>query len=228
MNRLPWLMLWREARFSWKRQVFFAFCVAVGVGGLVAVKSFGLSVEARMRLEARALLAADLVLSSARPFTEAEWKALRDLETRGARVSLSREFVSMATVPGKTATRLVDVRAVDARYPFYGLVITGSGRPLDGLLAEDAAIVHPSVLIYLDLKVGDALLIGGKAFRIVDELIKEPDTVQLFSYAPRVILSAKGGEATGLIREDSLVRYRALVKLPETLPAAQVSAELKK
>jgi putative ABC transport system permease protein len=228
MNRLPWLMLLREARFSWKRQLFFAFCVAVGVGGLVAVKSFGLSVEARMRLEARALLAADLVLSSARPFTEAEWKALRGLEARGASISLSREFVSMATVPGKTATRLVDVRAVDARYPFYGRVVTGSGRLFEGLLTEDAAIVHPSVLIYLDLKVGDALLIGGKSFRIVDELIKEPDTVQLFSYAPRVILSDKGGEATGLIREDSLVRYRALVKLPETLPAAQVSEELKK
>ena len=222
-----WAMFWREARFTWRRQLFFAFCVAVGVGGLVAVKSFGLSIEKRMRLEARALMAADLVMSSSRPLIEAEQQALHDLESRGAHVVMSREFVSMASTADGSATRLVDVRAVGEDYPFYGKVITGSGRPLRETLRDDAVLVHPSVLIHLNVSVGDTLLIGGKAFRIADELIKEPDTVQLFSYAPRALLTGRGGESTGLIREDSLVRYSALVKLPPDLPAAQAAAELK-
>ena len=81
MIRFVWSMFWRESRFSWKRQVFFVFCIAVGVGGLVAVKSFSYGIESKMRDEARNLMAADLILTSNRPFVAAERAALAALES---------------------------------------------------------------------------------------------------------------------------------------------------
>lgn len=222
--RFPLWMVWRESRFSWRRQLFFAACIALGVGGLVAVKSFGLGIEARMQGEARTLLAADLVLASAREFTAEEREALAELEARGARITISREFVSMASTRANDSTRLVNVRAVGSDYPFYGQVVTASGRPLRELLTDDTVLAHGAVLIHLGLAVGDTLYIGEKGFRIADELIREPDTVQFFGFAPRVLVTEAGGDATRLIREKSLVRYRAMVQLPpgsDALAAAE-------
>ena len=227
MIRFVWSMFWRESRFSWKRQVFFVFCIAVGVGGLVAVKSFSYGIESKMRDEARNLMAADLILTSNRPFVAAERAALAELESEGAAITLSREFVSMAMAPATGDTRMVDVRAVGDGYPFYGEVLTASGRPFRELLQPGSVLVHSSILIHLGLQIGDTLRIGSADFRIGGELIREPDTVSMFSFAPRVLMTDAGGEATGLIRPDGLVRYRAMVKLPPDADSPTVAAALR-
>ncbi|MDH4224254.1 MAG: FtsX-like permease family protein [Deltaproteobacteria bacterium] len=226
MSRFVWAMLLREIRSSWKRMAFLSLAVAAGVGGLVAVRAFGLALDGQMVAEARSLMAADMVMASTRPFVPREQAALDDLQRRGAQVVISREFVSMArTAKG---TKLVEVRTVDPGYPFYGRVETGSGRPLWESLNQNTLVANRSLLLHLGLRVGDEIRLGNGRFRVADELIREPDgAVQLFSLGPKVILTTGGGEATGLIQPGSMVRYRALIKLPPKMDPLLAADRLK-
>ncbi|HQZ39803.1 MAG TPA: hypothetical protein PLH72_12270, partial [Vicinamibacterales bacterium] len=62
-------MIGREFRSSWRRLLFFFVCIAVGVGAIVALRSVIQSVRQTFAGEARALITADAIVSSNRPFT---------------------------------------------------------------------------------------------------------------------------------------------------------------
>lgn len=234
-------MVWRETRSAWRRLLFFVFCIAFGVGGLIAVKSFGDLMERAILLEARTLSAADLTVRNNRPFGDEEIAALKELRQGGAEVARTAQFVAMtrkldaanedasaADSMDSNRVRLVEVRAVEPGYPFYGEVITGSGGKLGDLLNDNTALVDPALLIYLDISVGDVLRIGSKAFTIADTVIKEPDgTIQLFRLGPRVMLTMAGAMATGLIVPTSRVRYSALVKLHPAQNLSEIVTSLR-
>src|SRR6476620_11043697 len=63
-------MAGREIRSSWQRLLFFFVCIAVGVAAIVALRSVIQSVRAVVNTEARALVGADVVMS-----TNREWPA---------------------------------------------------------------------------------------------------------------------------------------------------------
>ena len=58
----------RETRSAWKRLVFFFVCIAIGVGAIVALRSVIQSVRGVLSTEARTLIAADILLSTDRPW----------------------------------------------------------------------------------------------------------------------------------------------------------------
>ena len=60
-------MAGREMRASWRRLVFFFLCISLGVGSIVTLRSVIQSVRQVFAGEARALLGADLVVSTNRP-----------------------------------------------------------------------------------------------------------------------------------------------------------------
>jgi putative ABC transport system permease protein len=58
----------RETRSAWKRLIFFFVCIAVGVGAIVALRSVIQSVRQVLAGEARTLIAADVLITSDRPW----------------------------------------------------------------------------------------------------------------------------------------------------------------
>ena len=64
-------MALREVRASWRRLLFFFVCIAIGVASIVAIRSVIQSVGMVLTSEARALLAADMMVRSNSPFTPA-------------------------------------------------------------------------------------------------------------------------------------------------------------
>src|ERR1700752_4901159 len=58
----------RETRSAWKRLVFFFVCIAIGVGAIVALRSVIQSVRQVLTAEARSLMAADIFISTDRPW----------------------------------------------------------------------------------------------------------------------------------------------------------------
>ena len=64
-------MVGREMRASWRRLLFFFLCIAIGVGAIVALRSVIQSVRGVLAREARALIAADVVVQSTRPWDAA-------------------------------------------------------------------------------------------------------------------------------------------------------------
>ncbi len=223
----------RDFRGQRWRLIFFVACLAVGVAAVVAVSGLAQSFEKTLRGEARQLLAADLTVEGWRPVSEAI--EARVAKVPGVQIAHVAEMVGLAAAPprdGKPGpSRLVELKVVDGRYPFYGEVkLEPPGRLGDELDAE-SAVAQPDLLRALSLQVGDKLLVGGAEFVLKSQVVNEPDRMGgAFSLGPRLFLTHEGLERTRLVGRGSRVEHRLLVKMPETTPPrdlAALAAELK-
>ena len=227
MTGFPARMAWRETRGAARHVALVVGCIALGVGALVGVGSFADGLERTLGREAKALLGGDLELRTVRPLDAGAEAALDRLRARGASVTRVRELVGMARDPSGGRTLLVEVKAVDAGYPFYGRVDTDPARPLPELLGGDGVVVHEDLLARLGLRAGDAVLIGVGRFTIAGVLRREPDrSPGALALGPRVLVASSALERTGLVQLGSRIRHRTLVRLPEVLPARAIRAAL--
>jgi putative ABC transport system permease protein len=212
-------MALREIRASWKRLLFFFVCIAIGVGSIVALRSVIQSVRTALSREARALLAADLVISSNNPWTA----VVRDTvaaERRRGRVIGQMESVELVTMvrpadPGRTGSRIVELRAVQGSFPFYGELTLRTGTYSHRLLQGHGVLVRPELLAQFGLRPGDSILIGREPFQIRGVIVSEPGRrLGAFSLGPRVIIDHAELASTGLLSFGSRANYQLLVKVP--------------
>ena len=214
-------MAGRELRASWRRLVFFFVCVAVGVGAIVALRSLIQSVGATMTAETRALTAADILITSGQPWSD-EVLAIIDATLAGepelARTS-SVEIASMARPADepKAIARVVELRGVQAAFPFYGKFVLQDDMPYHhGLLAGGGALVRPELLTQLDVAVGDQIIIGEGTFEIRGVILREPGgQLGAFSFGPRVLVDHDDLLATGLLGVGTRAERQLLVQVPE-------------
>ena len=127
---------------------------------------------------------------------------------------LFRSFSETATLRSiarrldETDQALVELKAVDDQYPLVGdLKLAGSENPRTAF--SRGVIVDPLLLQRLSLKIGDRLRIGAGEFLISAELQAEPDGLaDRVAYGPRIFLSLKDLDLTGLVQPGSLIRWR--------------------
>ncbi len=171
------VMALREIRASWKRLLFFFICIAIGVGSIVALRSVIQSVRAALARETRTLIASDILITSNTPVPD-EIRALVAREAQAGRVSQTTDAVEIATMvrpaDGRPAARMVELRAVQAGFPFYGTLTLRDGAYAHDRLTGRGALVRPELLAQLDLKVGDRILIGTQPFEIRGVIATEP------------------------------------------------------
>jgi putative ABC transport system permease protein len=217
------LMAWREIRASWRRLIFFFVCVAIGVGAIVALRSMIQTVRGGLTRESRALIAADVAIGTNRPWTP---EVRADLEKRfaAAPIVARQETIEAATMvrppdgKGAPVARMVELRGVEAGFPFYGKVLLQDGREFShALLANHGALVRPELLSQLGLTVGDPLLIGGVPFTIRGVISQEPGRrVGAFSFGSRVLVDLDDLRKTGLISFGSRASYQILLQMDES------------
>lgn len=207
----------RELRSSWRRLALHMSAIALGVAALVAINSFRDAVERSLAEEGKALLGADVRLEASFPLSEGEvGAALDSMRALGVDVAEVTRLASMVrAVPGGEV-RLLQVRAVEPGYPFYGDVDTEPAGlwPLEP--AEARALVDPAVLIQLGLEVGDTLAIGEGRFAIagtVDDLAG--DVGIQTAIGPRVYIPRARLAETGLLGLGSLVEHQAYLRAPD-------------
>ncbi len=211
----------REARAGRRQTALYAGAISVGVAALVAITSFRSDVTATLHEESRALMGADVELSSRTPFDTTVAGLLDSLRHTGRRVASVTSFSSMVLAPRTGATRLVDVRAVAGGYPFYGAITTLPADRWTRLGDGRHALVDPGVLLYLGIDVGDTIRLGEAAFRIDGTLERVPGEIGLqAAFAPRVYISEQFLDETNLLRFGSLARYAALLELPDPATAS--------
>lgn len=206
-----WRMAWRDSRNSRRRLIVFSSSIVLGIGALVAVASFGKNLEAAIELQAKGLLGADLVLGSRQAFGDAEKKLFGEL---GGRQASEISFSSMIRFPATDGSRLVQVRALEGPFPFYGSIETDPPNAAQEFRAG-GALVEEGVLIQYGAKVGDVVRIGDLTTKVVGSLKKVPgETVVFATIAPRVYLSLGEVERAKLIRDGSLARYKTFFQFP--------------
>ncbi len=204
-------MAWRESRSSRRRLLLFGAAVSIGVATLVALASFTANLQEAVHRQARELLGADYMLSSARPFSPPIEALLDSLRRAGAVVARRTELNSMAYVRNREATRLVDVRGVGGGFPFYGRAGTSPPDRWGMLETSRVALVDTSLLVQLGAQVGDTLVLGRESFPIAAVASDVPGGIE--GFVPRVYVPVGSVASTGLVVFGSRVTYQALLKL---------------
>ena len=214
---LAWRQTLRDLRAGELRLLLVA--VTLAVAALTAVGFFADRLERGLGRDARQLLGGDAIVASDRAMPS---DFIDEARRRGLSVATTTTFPSMGRAPDDkgAATRLVAVKAVSDAYPLRGrlkLRRDSGGAELDAAGAPEpgTAWVDESLLGALQLKVGDALLLGDAALKITRLIAIEPDRGAGFmSFAPRVMLGHADLAATGLVQPASRVTFRLAVASP--------------
>ena len=235
-------LAWRDLRSSWRHFIYFLACIALGVGAVVGMSLFSANVERAVLKEARGLLGGDLEIRLSRPLGGSGSAVLTELASRNIVATRVNELVAMVArvdraQGGTDVTQLVELKAVEPRYPLYGVVRVDPDRPLTALLDPagegcgnicHGAVVQEALLIRLGLVVGDAIKIGQATFRITGVIHTEPDRMaNMFSLGPRVLISQEGLAAADLIKPGSRMRERHLLRLPASMALSPLIHELR-
>ena len=205
---IGWLagMAWRDSRRSRRRLILFSMSIVLGIAAMVAIGSFGRSMELAAESQAKGLLGADLMIQSRERFTEAQLTFMNGLEgDHSNQILLS----SMVLFPKTGGTRLAQVRALDGDFPFYGSIDTEPADGFERYRNGEGVLVEESFLHQYEAVVGDEIKIGELTLPIVGALLKVPGDNEFFAnIAPRVYLRMEQMERTELIGDATLARFR--------------------
>ena len=187
--------------------------VMLAVAALTAVGFFADRLNNGLARDARSLLGGDAIVASDQPPPEALAERAR---SKGLLVARTVSFPSMGRAPDARggASRLVAVKAVSDGYPLRGQLKlrdapgaperSARGAPPRGSVWVDAAILDS-----LNLRIGDALLLGDASLTLAAIIAVEPDRGAGFmSFAPRALLHEDDLPATGLVQPASRVSFR--------------------
>ncbi len=213
-----WALGWTSLRRDWRAGELRLLVVAVtlAVAALTAVGFFADRLQGGLARDARALIGGDtVVVSDNRPDASFEAKA-REL---GLSTTTTLNFPTMgrASDGDGGAAKLVALKAVGDGYPLRGTLRTAEGpgspdAPTRDVPARGTAWVDQSLLVQLNLRMGQPLLLGDSSFTIARLLTVEPDRGAGFlSFAPRVMIHNDDLPATGLVQPASRLAYRLAV-----------------
>ena len=117
----PWIMAWRDARKSKGKLLLFILAIALGIAALVGITSFRENLMGEINDQAKTLLGADVSVRGNQILPDSLLAAHAQI---AADMSRESYFASMVYFPRTDGTRLVQVRALNGKYPYYGDIET--------------------------------------------------------------------------------------------------------
>jgi putative ABC transport system permease protein len=206
----------RELRGGFAGFRIFFLCLALGSAAIAGVESLSDAFLTGLQDQGQVLLGGDVSVRLVhRPASPEE---RRFLDSQG-RVSRTITMRAMVYARGGTGRQLVELKAVDDRWPLFGSPRFAPPQKLSDVIAcEDDGVcgvaAEQALFDRMGVARGDLVRLGNATFRLMGVLEKEPDRVSTgFSLGPRLLLSARGLPATGLVTPESLVDYTYRVAL---------------
>jgi putative ABC transport system permease protein len=223
-----WRMAWRDSRRERKRLLVFSLSIFFGVGALVAIGSLRSNLGNTIEIKAKELLGADLMLRSRKPFHDGH-------KPGGVEMELSRRqagageiikglpgeravevsFMTMIFFPRGEGARLVNVRAVDPAYPFYGDVKT---RPADAwgkFRRGEGVILESAIAEQFGVVPGDIARIGKLELPVSGVFVQPPPAASAFAvFSPAVFMPRSRAWETAAIGIQSFPNYRVYFRDP--------------
>lgn len=222
-SNTSWLvkMAWRDSRRNASRLFLFMSSIILGIAALVAINSFGDNLSQEIDEEAKALLGADLEVKSRVPIAD---EVRQRFDSLGFEMAEEMSFASMVLFPKGDGTRLVNVRAVEENFPFYGQLETSPSSASTEFRQDAGALVDHTLLLQFDASPGDSLKLGESTFRIEGSVLKVPGQAAITTtVAPPVFIPLRLMEETGLNRLGSRIEYKILVRYPDDFDPAVYS-----
>jgi len=231
-------MAGRELRQQAWRLLLIALCIGVGFAAFFTTYGFSRRVLTGIHAESRALLGADLELSSRGlmpPAALARLAAMPELQAR----TLVYDFPSMASTgqDGGVVSRLVEVRALDGDYPLAGRLETLPPRPAG---APWGLLVDASLAQAWGLSPGTPDLPGPELLRLrkglrlgsavvpVQAIVGVDDSRQASAFAlgPRIYLGLPAARTLGLVTPRSRFSGHLLMTLRAGASLEAVAARI--
>lgn len=211
----------REFRSSWRRLLFFFLCIALGVGSVVALRSLIQNLTRAVGSDARALMTADLEVSSTNDFSPVDIEKVEKIINSSPIVDGRNETISAAVMarPADAANlsvKFVELKGIEPPFPLVGSFVLSDNSPFDFKLLEDNGAVIAKILLEdLNVKVGDKIRIGEADFQIRATVDEEPGGTSGFRLGARVFVEKKAFDTAGITRNNGRVRRRILFRTTE-------------
>jgi putative ABC transport system permease protein len=204
----------RELRGGVRGFAVFLACIALGVGAIAGIGSSADSLAEGLAREGQVILGGDIAFSLIHREAAPAERAF--LDAKGERSTSATMRAMARTEDGRAA--LVEVKAVDGRYPLYGAVGLDPAGDLKTALAPAdgafGAVAEPTLLARLGIPLGARLRVGSATIVIRACLTSEPDRLSAgLAFGPRLIVSDAALAASGLVRPGSLVRWTYRLRL---------------
>ena len=182
--------------------------LTLSVTALSSVSFLADRMQRAFQFDARQLLGSDILIAADQPLPD---RFILEAHNRGLLTAKTVVFPSMATVG--VHSKLASLKAVSPLYPLRGaLQVQGVNSSHQFGPPVGSVWVDPVMLVSLQAKLGDQIVLGQKSFLIAGVLEREIDRGAGFmNFAPRVMMSLEDLPATGLIGLGSRVTYRLLL-----------------
>lgn len=190
--------------------------IVVAVSAMTAVGFFTDRVGRAIRLQAGAVLAADVVVSAPAPI---EPSFLDDARQAGLRTAESMSFLTMVLPADESneSNALTMITAVTDGFPLRGELLVadimfGDTAAAQGIPPPGAVWAEPGLLGRMNLAVGDRVLIGERQLTIVKVLEYQPNqmTGGMTQLAPGLMVNLADVPSFNVIRPGSRATYREL------------------
>lgn len=210
---VKWLfqMAWRDSRKNRSRLFLFISSIVLGIAALVAVYSFKDNLQRDIDEQAKILTGADLIIESRKLPGQ---QALVMLDTLGNQRSTERSFASMLYFLKNQQSRLVQIRALQGGYPYYGEIETTPAIAAKTFkTGQRTALVDKTLMLQFKAKIGDSIKIGELIFKIEGAIDKVPGQSGIAAtVAPVVYIPLKYLQQTGLTETGSRIQYKYYYK----------------
>ncbi len=223
-----WLfkMAWRDSRQNRQRLLLFTSSIIIGIAALVAINSFSHNLQQDVKRQSKSLLGADLSIGSRNPVTSAQDSLFNSF---GDELSQENSFASMVYFPKGGGTRLVQVRALEGNYPFYGEIVSEPRSASQSFkIGGRKALIDRTLMMQFDAQIGDSIQLGETKFMIEGELSKVPGQSGIAgTVAPPVFIPLQYLDETNLIQRGSRVFYNYYYRFDETAEAEKVAENIR-
>jgi putative ABC transport system permease protein len=230
----------REILSQPKFSIFFVINLAFGMLGFFTLLLLKQSIQTAIETQSRAMLSADISISSRRPITREEDQKIKDVISltdgtydKDRRSEITEMFSMLASSnETKSTSLLVQVKSVDLQFPLFGSLalerfglITSGVRP-DSPQDYPPLWAYPEVMTQLNLKMGDVVSLGRQKFRVSDSITRDVGTAfRLLSLAPKIYIRSQDLPSTDLLKVGS-TNTKTIFYLLKTAEVSEVERKL--
>jgi putative ABC transport system permease protein len=185
MKKYPWFF------------VMLGLTLFLGTMSLVSINLIAGQVQGKLQNSAHQLLTSDLSVSARRDFFPKEAKALEILLNNYPHQRYKIiDIYSMVTRTQFTTSRLVEIRATENKFPFYGSIRLNRGK-----FSSSKLYISRNLSDLWRIKVGEKLKIGEVSLP-VSGIVEDDSSLGLrgFSLAPRIYFPLEKLDKTGLLK----------------------------
>ncbi|WP_420318247.1 ABC transporter permease [Ekhidna sp.] len=220
----PWKMAWRDSRKSRGKLLLFIAAISLGIAAMVGITSFRENLLDEIDRQAQELVGSDVRIKGSRELPDSILTSFKSLTSDYSRENY---FASMVMFSKTSGTRLVQVRALEGDYPYYGEIVTKPQSASQKFQSGRYVLVDEKMMIQYDAQVGDSLDVGNVTFEIIGAITQIPGQTDVSaSISPVVYIPFQYLEETGLIKKGSRINYVHYFQFSEEIDTAKTWSKL--